>query len=167
MSYNGKELAVDFDYAALDPSQPEQFVSTTQASAALIAILQWMMKSESFASAGAKLHALSTALDPINSPYRSLASIALDADLTRAALSKSLLQLFDNNLIHLRMGKTKGSRQIYRQVQLELVAKGRHASQKPIGESAKCSCGYCERRRTYNKNVYRLTSQKKLQNATR
>jgi|SRR6516165_6347162 hypothetical protein len=137
MSYS--QPNVPFDFAALDPREPEALVPVAEATAALVTILQWLMRSESFASTGAKVFALSALLNPVQSPYRSLAAIARASekecwrkDISTAALSKSLLELLDSNAVRLRI-RLNSSREVYRQTQLELVAAGRHASQRHNG----------------------------------
>ena len=132
--------SVPFDFAALDPREPEALVPVAEATAALVTILQWLMRSRSFAATGAKVHALFVALNPVQSPYRTLKAIAQASErqyqrqnrmvLSTAGLSKALLELFDSNAVRLRMGKMDSSREVYRRVQLELVATGRHVSQR-------------------------------------
>lgn len=129
--------AVDFDFDALESEIAENLIPIAQAASALIVILHWLAQSKDFRFSGAKVAALAALLDPVNSDYRNLSQIARAAGISRATLSKAILNLRDSNGIRFRMGKSDGARLTYRETQLRLFAAGRHASQvkKPNSQS--------------------------------
>jgi hypothetical protein len=67
-------------------------------------------------------------LAPTDSRYQRVSQIAADCGLTKAALSKAVLQFADAMQVRLPVGKRKGTRQSFRDKQLALVAEHRHAS---------------------------------------
>jgi hypothetical protein len=125
---------VDFAYPGAEPI--EILIPISQRSAGLIKILQWLLRSQDFAFCDAKVAALSALLDPVNSPYRNLSQIAREAGISRATLSKAVLDLRDSHGIRLRMGKSESARIAYRETQLRLVQLGRHASQRSFRDSS-------------------------------
>ena len=121
---------VDFDFDALESEIAETLVPISRVASALSVILHWLSQSKDFRFSGAKVAALAALLDPVNSDYRNLSQVARAAGISRATLSKAILNLRDSNGIRFRMGKSDDARHSYRQTQLELVAAGRHASQR-------------------------------------
>jgi len=129
-----------FDYDALDqslgwsePELPEREASTADFSSALIKVLYWISSTPNIKWAGARACALLAYLDGVNAPHGrdTLARIAREAGLTRAALSKSLVALRDELGMQLWCGKRAGSREVFRQAQHESVRRNTHSSQKP------------------------------------
>jgi biotin operon repressor len=121
---------VDFDYSALDPAEPEPTIRVSLAASGLVRVLAWILRSHDLRLAGARAASIMALLDPVNSPFRNLSQIARSVGISRAALSKAILQLRDNDGVRFAGGKMDSSREIYRQAQLELVRTGRHASTK-------------------------------------
>jgi hypothetical protein len=103
-------------------------------------ILDWIGRSRDFGFGGAKAAALATLLGCGNSPFRNLSQIARAAGISRATLSKAILDLRDSDGIRFAGGKMDSAREIYRQTQFELVRLGKHASvktKKPRNEGEK------------------------------
>jgi len=120
---------IDFDFTAFE-SETETLIPISRVASALSVILHWLSQSKDFRFSGAKVAALAALLDPVNSDYRNLSQVARAAGISRATLSKAILNLRDSNGIRFRMGKSETARYSYRQTQLGLVAAGRHASQR-------------------------------------
>jgi hypothetical protein len=120
---------VDFNYPT-ETSTAEPLIPLSSAASALSRIFEWVGHSQDWRFAGAKIIALHVLLDPINGPYRNLSQVARAAGISRATLSKAILNLRDLNGIRFAGGKSQLARQTYRETQLMLVANGRHASQK-------------------------------------
>jgi transposase-like protein len=100
-------------------------------SAALALILNWVCSSPNLTYCGARAAALLCLLDPINAPHHrdSLANIAREAGVTRAAISKWIVQFREEADISLTVGKLNSTRETFRNAQLEAVANGTHAGQ--------------------------------------
>jgi hypothetical protein len=113
---------------------PEEETITKSDAAAVISILTgWLCHSYGDAPAdirtvAAKCEALLYWLDPNQSKYSSLTEIAEACQLTRAAVSKQLLNLKDQIGSCVSAGKMSSSRETYRDTQRRLVHEGRHAS---------------------------------------
>ncbi len=137
----------DFDFDEIDRNlgfsepddQTEHDISMSDVGAAFSLILGWICASDTLTGAGARAAALLTYLDPVNSRFESLADIARDAGLTRATLSKALLELRDQAGVNLSMGKLAGTRSTYSTAQREAVSKGTHCSATRKDTKAKCS----------------------------
>jgi hypothetical protein len=128
---------VDFDFSLLDgESEPETMISITQASSALVRVLDWLARSQNFASIGAKALALRALLGSPNNPYRSVSKIAKATGISRAAISKSLLNLADQYGIRLNTGKLETSRLAYREAQLRALERRSHSSFRRNGANA-------------------------------
>jgi hypothetical protein len=108
----------------------EDKVSFSDMSACLVLILQWILGGKTLALVGARAAALAVYLDPVhNSKFGSnLAQIAASAGVTKACLSKSLIDFRDAVGLHLSAGKSEGARAKYRQTQINCVAAGNHSS---------------------------------------
>ena len=130
-----------FPFDLLEDDQAgEMSIPLSQAASALSRILDWIGRSRDFNFSGAKAAALAALLGCANSPYRNLSQIARAAGISRATLSKAVLDLRDSGKIRLAGGKMDSARQTYRETQLELVRLGKHASvktKKPRNEGEK------------------------------
>jgi biotin operon repressor len=123
--------AIDFNCDNLLPEQ--ETLSFSDGSAALALLVGWICQSAGPGPANvitiaSKAEAVLFWLDPIQSRYSSLADIARALGITRAAISKQLLDLKDQIGSCVSAGKMSGTRATYRAKQLELVASGKHAS---------------------------------------
>jgi hypothetical protein len=134
-----------FDYDEVDRNlgfepEPDSTVTMSDAAACFSLILEWILKGETLHLAGARAAALAIYLDPVNNSKfgSSLAEIAREADCTRAALSKSLIDFRDAAGVYLSMGKRSDARKTFRSVQVEAIEKGTHSSfkrQKKIADA--------------------------------
>ena len=129
------ELTENFDFAAVDRllgnHEPEDSVSWSDMVAAFCLVLEWLTGSTdntTFAMSGARCHSLIYFLNPTGCRFDSLEEIAMEAGCTRAALSKSLLQVRDQLGMHWTMGKRSFVRESCRRGQLASVDLGTHAS---------------------------------------
>jgi len=118
---------VDFNYSALDPDTAETLIPLSLAVSGVARILSWATELEDLRSNGARIAALSVLLGSTDK-YRSLAAIAREAKVSRAIISRWLLELRDRYGIRMSM---RGSliRENCRQAQQRSVAAGRHVSQ--------------------------------------
>jgi hypothetical protein len=140
------EGVTDFDFDTVcrnvdGEETEERMISMSDASAAISILLGWICQSSkhhqiNMSGVGARAESLLLLLDPNQSKFKSLAEIASAANLTRAALSKSLLSLKDQSGLSISVGKLSGSRDTYRAVQNDLVAQGKHASEKRRKQAA-------------------------------
>jgi hypothetical protein len=108
----------------------EATVTWSDMSAAFVLILEWILKGHTLSLAGARAASLAVYLDPThNSKFGSnLAQIALEANCTKAALSKALMDFRDDAGIMLSAGKSQGARATYQNVQRRLVHEHKHSS---------------------------------------
>jgi hypothetical protein len=118
---------VDFNYDAIDGPKAEKLFSMAEIAAGFSQILDWVENSGDLASAGGKIHALRTYLDPVQAKFRSLAEIERAAGVSRAAVSDWLLELRD---FYNLKANFRGPfvRQHCREGQLSALAAGRHSS---------------------------------------
>jgi hypothetical protein len=131
-SENGEFVPrVDFDYSALDPQAPEPLIPLSQATSGVTRILDWATELRDLKTNGARIAALSLLLGS-NSQYRSLAQIARDAGVSRAIISRWLMQLRDSVGLKMTLRGTE-VREHCRQAQNALVAAGQHASVRTRG----------------------------------
>jgi hypothetical protein len=137
---------IDFDFAGLDPQQPEPMIPVSQAASAVARILDWATELDNLRCNGARIAALSTLLNPTGR-YRSLAAIARDANISRAIVSRWLLDLKDRYGIKVSL---RGSliRENCRQAQLASVKKGTHASRYTRKNSIPIHKSYAKKRNT-------------------
>ena len=119
----------NFDYD-FDQLTSESTVAMSDVCSAFCVVLDWIAAPRELNMCSARVHAMRTMLDPIHSRYKSLNEIASDHNVTRSALSKSLLTLRDAHGIRLTVGRLASSRRIYAEAQRESVLNGRHAGQK-------------------------------------
>ena len=96
--------------------------------AAFVAILEWIESARNFSDAGARASALRVFLDPVQSRYRTLAQIARNAGVSRAVVSRWLLELRDTYDVQLCL-RSSATRLHCRQAQLASLKAGRHVSQ--------------------------------------
>ena len=122
------EPITDFNYGALDGDQPGEMIAFSDMVAAFCLILEWVTsckRTKDLMSAGAHAAALLYFLDPARSEFKSLADIASAAGMSRAALSKALLNLRDESgLRSWQCGKLHSSREVYSRVQITIHASG-------------------------------------------
>jgi hypothetical protein len=138
------EPTTDFPYDAVDRScfgieASDEKVSFADLSASLSIILGWIggrqysTQSNNDAyirSVAARALGLLFLMDANNSRFESMADVARATGLTRAAISKMMLNLRDQLGVVLNFsGKRAGSREIFRQAQLSSLANGSHSSQ--------------------------------------
>jgi hypothetical protein len=121
----------------------EDMISIADASAAISILLGAICDSRkthhpvNLASVGAKAESLRWILDSNQSRYKNLASIANEAGMSRAGLSKWLLKLKDEVGLFLSAGKLGGSRQTYARAQKAALAAGCHSSHRRRSRAAK------------------------------
>jgi len=122
------EPITDFDYDALDGAQPDENVAYSDMVAVFCLIVAWLTRSKrnkDLLAIGARASALQFFLDPTRSEFKSLADIAASANMTRASLSKALLNLRDESgLKTWQCGKLHSSREVYSRVQITIHASG-------------------------------------------
>jgi hypothetical protein len=121
---------VNFDFASLDPAQPEDMVSVAEASSASSKILAWIVgdrnSTDDLRNVGGRAGALQVLLDS-NGRYKSLAAVARDANVSRSIVSQWLLRLRDSYNLRLSL---RGSeiRRNCQEAQFAAVAAGTHSS---------------------------------------
>jgi hypothetical protein len=115
------------DFRAED-SPTESLVPMPVVVSAFCSILDWIESGRNFTDAGARASALRVLLDPVQSRYRTLAQIARDAGVSRAIVSRWLLELRDTYDVQLGL-RSSATRLHCRQAQLASVKAGRHSSQ--------------------------------------
>lgn len=120
----------NFCYPPEQDDPPETTVPLSTVCSALCEILDWITIPITLNMTAARAHTLRTWLDPVQSAYKSLNEIANYCDVSRAALSKSLLAFRDEHSIHLTIGRLESSRELYRQAQLHALEEHRHVSQR-------------------------------------
>lgn len=134
---DGAERVEYFDHSDIDrnlgwsePDEPgaEAGVSFPDIAAALSLIIEFICKPDTVNGIAGRAESLHAYLDPGNSRYSSLAEVGRAYGLTRAALSKSLLELRDSCGIHLCLDKRAFTRDRYRQAQNAAVKAGVHSS---------------------------------------
>ena len=122
------EPITEFDYDAVDGTQPGETIAFSEMVAAFCLILGWMSRCKrrkDLMSVGAHASALLFFLDPTRSEFTSLADIADSAGMSRASLSKALLNLRDESgLRSWQCGKLHSSREVYSRVQITIHASG-------------------------------------------
>jgi hypothetical protein len=128
------EQTSEFAYDEVDRNvfgieDEEDSVSYADMAAALALVLNWCCSSPNLTHVGARAAALLCLLDPTNSPHGrdSLANIAREANLTRAAISKWIVQFREEADISLTVGKLNSTRKTFRDAQLVAYANGRGA----------------------------------------
>jgi len=117
-----------FDFDALDPEVPS-LVPIDTIAAGFIKILAWVQGGAESKSAGARLGALQVLLDPVHGRYRSLAEVSREFGISRAALSKALIDLRDDYGIRMGLQLPSG-RQNCAAAQKLALQNGTHASNK-------------------------------------
>jgi biotin operon repressor len=135
------ERTADFCYDEIDRNlgwaedMPDT-VTFSDMSAAFSMILGYLCQDNhcpnrpaNLAHVGARAESLLFLLDSNQSRYKSLADIGRAAGLTRAAISKALIELKDQVGLMLSAGKGHFTRATYRQAQIEALEAGRHSSQ--------------------------------------
>jgi hypothetical protein len=137
LTADGPESIATFDYGEIDRrlgfEPEEEKVTCSDASAAISLILSWAcgradsIQAPSIVSAGVRTHALLYLLDPVNARYSSLEAIADDANMTRAAISKALVEL-RSQLGGILPMKRSGSSEVYARAQKAALAAGCHSS---------------------------------------
>jgi hypothetical protein len=108
----------------------EDKVSFADMSAAFTLVLEWILRGNTLALAGARAASLAVYLDPVNCCKfgSNLAQIAIEAGVTKACLSKALMDFRDDAGVMLSAGKSQSARSVYRQTQRDCVAAGNHSS---------------------------------------
>jgi hypothetical protein len=130
-----REAITQFDYRSLDPDEPEDMVSFSDLTACFSLVLQWACgqnrnraDQSHIIGAGIRVHALLFLLDPTHARYQSLADIARDAGVTRAAVCKAIIRL-RKELGDIIPGlRSMQARENYRQAQRAAIAAGVHSS---------------------------------------
>jgi hypothetical protein len=129
---------IDINLGLADPDsepsdQPEQPAKITfqDAAAAWILLVEWIVgdNRSSFTMAAARAHTIIYWLSPDTCRFDSLQAISEEANCTRAALSKSLLELRDQLKIGFQF-KRPGSREAYSECQTVALREGKHSSQR-------------------------------------
>ena len=130
------EGVTNFDYKALDESlgwaeDTENMIPMSDCAAALSLVIEHCLEAKNLTLVGAKLAALAIYLDPVNNSKfgKTLSEIAANAGVTRASLSKALMNFRDDAAIKLGIGKRSGCRETCRKAQSAAMAAGCHASQ--------------------------------------
>jgi len=117
-----------FDFNQLDRcGENSDMVPIEAVTSGFNQLLGWMLSSRDLVFVGARAAALLTLLDPVNSDYRNLNEIAIATGVSRASLSKSLLELKDRYGLGLSF---RGSRvrQNCSEAQKKTIAAGTHSS---------------------------------------
>jgi len=135
---------IDRNLGLLEPDQPEEMISFSDAAACWALLIEWItgshQESNTFNMAGARAHSLMYWLGSSQCHFGSLEAIAVKAGCSKAALSKSLLKLRDQLSIGFQF-KKMGSRQANRESQIRALEQGKHSSQiKRQKQNASVSC---------------------------
>jgi hypothetical protein len=109
------------------PAADEQ-VAWADVCAGWTLLLEWIAKPESIALAGARAHTLLHWLTPSMCRYGSLEEIAKVAGVTRACLSKHLMDFRKQISLHIGLGKSENASERYSQAQKASYATGNHSS---------------------------------------
>jgi hypothetical protein len=119
----------DFDFDAVDPL-PQTETSLDQAVKNFGALLDWLWHDHP--TSAYKLAALRTLLDPVQGEFRSLAEIAREAGLSRAAVSGWISELRTRFGIAMNF-RGSATNENCKLAQLRAVANGTHAARKTKG----------------------------------
>jgi hypothetical protein len=125
-----------FDYQAVsralgEEQEPDEQVDFTDAASAVKSIILWCCAPPTLTLVGARCAALLAWLDPIQAATHnrdSLTKIAAQADVTKAAVSKWLIELRDALGLQVGIGKSQMARAKYRDAQYKAFAAGKHSS---------------------------------------
>jgi leucine-zipper of insertion element IS481 len=129
------EPSVGFDYDEIDRNvfdveDEEETVSFSDMAAALALIVGFACASPDLKLVGARIAAIGVLLDPINMPHnrRTLADIAREAGLSRACVSKWMIDFRDQIGTSLTVGKRSSARAADRAGQVAAIERGTHVS---------------------------------------
>jgi hypothetical protein len=111
-----------------EPPAEEDAVTFKEMASALAVVLDFICNTPHPNVIAGRALALQFLLPPTESRYESVSQIAEDVKLTKAALSKAVIQFADAMNVRLPVGKRKGTRQTFKEKQLALVAEHKHAS---------------------------------------
>jgi hypothetical protein len=111
--------------------EEDDTVSFSDMAACLALIVQWACASPDIKHVGGRIAALGVLLDPTNLPHnrRTLADVARETGVTRAAVSKWALDFRDQVGTSLTVGKRSSVRTKDSAAQLAALERGTHSSQ--------------------------------------
>lgn len=125
-----------FDYDSIDRNvfdveAEEDTVSFSDMAAVLSLVVQWACASPDIKHVGGRIAAIGVLLDPTNLPHnrRTLADVARETGVTRAAVSKWVLDFRDQVGTSLTVGKRSSVRKKNSACQLAALERGTHSSQ--------------------------------------
>jgi hypothetical protein len=84
-----------FNYDLIDGNQAEASVSMSEVSCAFVRLLDWCLQNQDLKSAGAKLAALQTFLDPVHAQFSTLAEIGRAGGFSRSLVCHWLMRARD------------------------------------------------------------------------
>jgi hypothetical protein len=126
--------SVSFDYQAVDDAlgneEPAETVDFTDAASAIKSILLWICSPPDIKLVGARAASLLAWMDPIEAKTHNratLTDIAKQANITKQAVSKWLVELRDSIDLQIGVGKSNLSRRAYREAQIRPLGAGTHA----------------------------------------
>jgi hypothetical protein len=122
----GPVCTTGFDFGALDPEIPNLIPMDTVTSG-FVKILGWMQSGADLRSVAARVLALDTFLNPVHAKYQSLSEISQATGISRAALSRALLNLHDDYGLRWCM-RVPGTREHCASAQKLALQNGHHAS---------------------------------------
>jgi len=133
--HRGQTCGFQYDevYRNVDGEEPEEdMVSFSDMSAVLSLILQWMCGKHKaggnlIVSAGVRAHSLLYMIDPVNSSFENMTDIAAAAGMTRANVSKGLMEL-RNQVGDVLPIRGMLARESYRRSQAAALKAGVHSS---------------------------------------
>jgi hypothetical protein len=136
----------EFDYDSVDGTKPPaETVEYADMLAAFCLILEWInsaQKVRDLSAVGSRAAALLYFLRPTQSSFRSLEAIAVFAGVSRAGLSKSLLELRDEiGLRSWTLGSPESARETYRQAQLAIRDNGTRKAKDQVSAAADAPVG--------------------------
>jgi hypothetical protein len=126
----------EFDFDSVDreafgvENDVDDMVSFSDMSAALSLIVQFACASPNLTHVGGRIAAIGVLLDPSNMPHgrRTLADIARECGVTRAAISRWMVDFRDQIGTSLTVGKRSSTRAKDSVAQIEALERGTHSS---------------------------------------
>jgi hypothetical protein len=137
LAFDGDQFipTVGFDYDEIDRNafgveDNEDTVSFSDMVAGLSLIVQFACASPDIAHVGGRIAAIGVLLDPSNMPHgrRTLADIAKEVGVTRAAVSRWMVDFRDNVETSLTVGKRSSVRAKDRAAQISAIERGTHSA---------------------------------------
>jgi hypothetical protein len=125
-----EEMYDEIDRNVFGAEDAEDTVSFSDMCAALSLIVQFACASPDISHVGGRIAALGVLLDPSNMPHnrRTLADVSRECGVTRAAVSKWILNFRDQAGVSLTVGKRSSIRAKLRQSQFKAIENGSHSS---------------------------------------